>query len=166
MDIGNLRPRRAVCLQRNLCFGGSGGALAREVGFMSQPHSTLSQAIWDTRYQAAKSALLDTGRVLDMRARVARQPTMPATCPTVLAGDDVLVEARRVAVFSGSFNPMTRAHEVVMRSAHRSLDFDVCAWAMARVTVDKERVERANVADRMVQLDSYVRFADHTNALI
>src|SRR5689334_6133742 len=63
--------------------------------------------------------------------------------------------------FIGSFNPLTLAHVALARAARREGRLDLVVWAFAAVTVDKERVARASLPDRLAQMAAYVRRRQH-----
>jgi nicotinamide-nucleotide adenylyltransferase len=116
-------------------------------------------AIWEQRYASARAALLDVGHLLDLRARLAQSASSAPQPVTFLAGAASLRRARRVTVFAGSFNPLTVAHVAAAEAARAALQLEAFVWAFSRVTVDKERVERASLVDRAVQLDAYIQHA-------
>lgn len=107
---------------------------------------------WQRRFAAARALLDDTARVV---ALTRTQPT-PADAGVpradVLAGAAELRAAPSVGVLAGSYNPLTLAHLVLAAAARAQAGLDLVVWTMAAVTVDKERVERAAVADRLAQL--------------
>ena len=81
-----------------------------------------------------------------------------------LLGQRRIARARRVGIFAGSFNPLTLAHVALAEAARRQARLDTIVWAAAVVTVDKERVERAALADRLTQVRAYLR-GTHRDAL-
>lgn len=84
----------------------------------------------------------------------------------VIAGDENLWHVRRVGVLSGSFNPLTVAHGALADAARAQLSLDAVLWTCAVVTIDKERVVRATLVDRLCQLSAFVAAADRDAALI
>jgi nicotinic acid mononucleotide adenylyltransferase len=74
-----------------------------------------------------------------------------------LAGVGELTHATRIGLFSGSFNPLTLAHVAVADAACAQAGLDALVWAQAVVTVDKERVTRASLPDRLAQLVAFAR---------
>lgn len=112
----------------------------------------MSRETWHQRFEEARADLLDAARVLEVRDCLAA-----ASGPCVFGDREALGQATRVGVFSGSFNPQTVAHAVVSEAARASQRLDMVIWAMARVTVDKEGVTRATLADRVVQVRAYIR---------
>lgn len=127
------------------------------------PPDALSRAAWlnnwKQRYRLACADLLDAEYLLRLRRQIARVPGAAGSPPTVLAGGDALVRARRVVLFAGSYNPLTAAHERVAEAVCDALEVDVFVWALSRVAIDKEAVERATLLDRLAQLDAHVRHA-------
>ena len=109
-----------------------------------------------SRYRAA-AALLDDPFALARLARAAATVTASEEpCVAPLAGVRRLRSARRVGLFAGSFNPLTRAHVTLVNAALRAADLDVVIWACAVASVDKERVERAALVDRLAQMRAFV----------
>jgi nicotinamide-nucleotide adenylyltransferase len=105
-----------------------------------------------SRYRAA-IALLDDCAALSRLARAAhRVAASEEPCVVALAGGRRLRAARRVGVFAGSFNPLTQAHVALANAARRSAGLDAMIWTCAVASVDKERVERAALVDRLAQV--------------
>ncbi|HEX6819412.1 MAG TPA: hypothetical protein VF120_13630 [Ktedonobacterales bacterium] len=92
----------------------------------------------------------------------------PSAPPAVasFAGGKRLASARRIGLFAGSYNPLTSAHVALADAAHEQAQLDDIVWAISRVTVDKERVTRACVADRLAQLVAFARPRRETVALV
>lgn len=109
-----------------------------------------------SRYRAAVAALDDTAALARLAHDAARVTASGEPCALALAGGRRLPAARRVGVFAGSFNPLTRAHVALVNAALRSASLDVVIWACAAVSVDKERVERAALVDRLAQMRAFV----------
>ncbi len=78
---------------------------------------------------------------------------VPAVAVTGGAG---LPLAKRVGLLAGSYNPLTLAHIALAEAARQSARLDAIVWACAAVTVDKERVTRASLPDRLAQLVAYL----------
>ena len=100
--------------------------------------------------------LLDDTRLLAglaLRARALELCEQPAATP--IAGGRALATARVVGLFAGSFNPLTRAHVALAEAARAAGQIDVIAWTLAVETVNKERVERATLPDRLAQLEAF-----------
>jgi nicotinic acid mononucleotide adenylyltransferase len=72
----------------------------------------------------------------------------------VVAG--TLPRGARAALLAGSFNPITRAHAALAVAGHRS-GRDRVVLAMAPVSLDKERVERAHPLDRLDWVRTWAR---------
>ena len=108
-----------------------------------------------TRYACA-SRMLDSPSLLGRLGAEAGEldPSAPPAA-RVLAGSARLRHAARVGVFAGSFNPLTEAHAALARAARAQAGLDVIVWLCATRTVDKERVERAALPDRLAQLVAY-----------
>lgn len=109
-----------------------------------------------SRYRAAAAALDDTAALARLARDAAKVTANSDPCALALAGGRRLPSARRVGVFAGSFNPLTRAHVALVNAALRSAQLDVVIWACAAVSVDKERVERAALVDRLAQMRAFV----------
>lgn len=113
------------------------------------------------RYHAAV-ALLDDCAALSRLAHTARTVTASEKPYAVtLAGGRRLRAVRRVGVFAGSFNPLTRAHVAMANAALRSAGLDAMIWTCAVASVDKERVERAALVDRLAQMRIFVSGRSH-----
>ncbi|HEV2237427.1 MAG TPA: hypothetical protein VGR57_12265 [Ktedonobacterales bacterium] len=113
-------------------------------------------AQWQKRYGAAAARLMSIEEVLTVRAALALGPPADQQPMWWLSNPPVLPGTARVGVLAGSFNPLTPAHTALMSSAARALRLSVRLWALSRVTVDKERVERATLSDRAVQMRAYL----------
>lgn len=112
-------------------------------------------------YRAA-ATMLDDSVALARLARAAAEVgarTSPSAVP--LAGGRRLRAAERVGLFAGSFNPLTRAHVALANAARRVAGLDVVVWVCAVASVDKERVERAALVDRLAQMRAFVAGRRH-----
>lgn len=116
-----------------------------------------SAQAWRRRYDDARVAVEDVARLLRVHARIAEAGGQSGASVAVLAGGGALDRATRVGMFAGSFNPLSVAHVAVAEAARAAQRLDTVVWAFSRVTVDKEGVERASLADRVVQVESYLR---------
>jgi nicotinic acid mononucleotide adenylyltransferase len=111
---------------------------------------------WRARYDAAWARLNDSGYLVELERLVATvdpqvlTPACALTC--ALIGGSPLKGSRRVGLLAGSFNPLTLAHLAMAQAGSEAAELDALVWTMAAVTVDKERVERATLADRLAQL--------------
>jgi nicotinic acid mononucleotide adenylyltransferase len=74
-----------------------------------------------------------------------------------------LPRGSRTALLAGSFNPITRAHAALAAAGHRS-GRERVVLAMAPVSLDKERVERAHPVDRLDWVRSWA--ASHPWAVV
>src|SRR5260221_13722214 len=97
--------------------------------------------------------------VVAQRRAVQRSRPHASRRAEVRVGRTTLRTAKHVGHFAGSFNPLTNAHVAIEAAARVAGGLDCVVWACAAVTVDKERVERASVADRLAQLAAYVHGA-------
>jgi len=114
---------------------------------------------WQRRYTTAH-ALLDDSTALAALGREEQEiRESEAADARVLAGAEALQKARHVGLLAGSFNPLTTAHVALAETARSTAGLDTLVWTCALVTVDKERVTRATLADRLAQLLAYVRGA-------
>lgn len=112
---------------------------------------------WRARYERAARLLDDVAYLMTLRRIIARIDLAGLPRAICLVGKARLSRARRVGLFPGSFNPLTLAHVELAEAARRRADLDLVVWASAAVTVDKERVGRAALADRLAQLAAYAR---------
>jgi len=120
---------------------------------------------WQQRYSSAR-ALLDNSTALAALGRAEREiRESGAADARVLEGEGMLQGARHVGLLAGSFNPLTTAHVTLAETARAAAGLDVVVWTCALVSVDKEQVTRAALADRLAQLMAYVRGAPG-NALL
>lgn len=110
---------------------------------------------WRMRMRRAADWLDDSRLLagLALGARAVELHEQPAATP--IAGRQALASARAVGLFAGSFNPLTRAHVALAEAARMAGQLDVIAWTLAVETVNKERVERATLPDRLAQLGAY-----------
>lgn len=108
------------------------------------------------RYRAVASALDDCASLARLARSAARVVASEESCVVALAGRRRLSTATRVGLFAGSFNPLTQAHVALVNAARRLAGLDVIVWACAAASVDKERVERATLVDRLAQMRAFV----------
>jgi len=117
----------------------------------------LPQEITQTRrYHDAVTLLDDCSRLARLARFAADVIASDEPCAVALAGGRRLRAAQRVGVFAGSFNPLTRAHVALANAARRAAGLDILIWACAAASVDKERVERAALVDRLAQMRAFV----------
>jgi nicotinic acid mononucleotide adenylyltransferase len=132
----------------------------RDAGAMSPP------ARWQARYTAASALLRSAADVLAIRTCLMPEHWASGQ-PLQWVGDPPAVGAdARVGVLAGSFNPLTLAHTALMGNAARALRLTTVVWACSRITIDKERVERATLVDRLVQLQAYLRASRRASGLL
>ena len=113
------------------------------------------------RYRATASALDDCASLARLARSAARVVASEESCVVALAGRRRLSTATRVGLFAGSFNPLTQAHVALVNAAWRLAGLDVIVWACAAASVDKERVERATLVDRLAQMRAFVATRRH-----
>jgi nicotinic acid mononucleotide adenylyltransferase len=117
----------------------------------------MAQQITQTRrYHAAVALLDDCARLASMARAAAAVVASDKPRAVELAGGRRLRTALRVGVFAGSFNPLTRAHVALANTARHAAGLDALIWACAAASVDKERVERAALVDRLAQMRAFV----------
>ncbi|MBX6771206.1 MAG: hypothetical protein IRY83_05730 [Chloroflexi bacterium] len=68
-------------------------------------------------------------------------------------------ETGSLALLPGSFNPLTTAHAALLEAALASGRADEGYYVLASRTIDKERIEGASLADRLICLTTFA--ADH-----
>src|SRR5258708_8113946 len=109
----------------------------------------ITDPAWQRRYDRA-AHMLDSVRGVVARQRAVERgrPHAPPRAE-VRVGRTALRTAMHVGHFAGSFNPLTNAHVAIEEAARVAGGLDGVVWACAAVTVDKERVGRARVADRL-----------------
>ncbi|MGH2514905.1 MAG: nicotinate-nicotinamide nucleotide adenylyltransferase, partial [Ktedonobacterales bacterium] len=108
------------------------------------------------RGRAARAALDDTAALVRLRRLVRSVDVNAPPATHVIFASQPLSDVRRVGLFAGSFNPLTRAHLAIGEAARQVAALDAVVWGLAAVTVDKEHVERASMADRLAQMQVYV----------
>lgn len=101
---------------------------------------------------------------LDHPMMVAAMARLPAATreyqelgATILAGHERLRSARRVGLLASSMNPLTRAHLALADAACTVARLDALAFVATPHSVDKERVERASLPDRLLAAWVYAR---------
>ncbi len=112
--------------------------------------------VWWRRYTATATRLDRTFTMVRLQRLVDRVDLDGPPAAVPVAGEAQIRRARRVGLFAGSFNPLTLAHVALARAARRHARLDFIVWAFAAVTVDKERVARASLPDRLAQMAQYV----------
>ncbi len=111
------------------------------------------------------SPFFDLPRILRLRD-VLRDvdPSLPPRAFEVVALDRGTL--RRLALLPGSFNPLTDAHVALADLALESGHVDAIAFLLASRTVDKERVEGASLADRLICLVDHVETHSRQGVLL
>ncbi|MEO7002853.1 MAG: hypothetical protein ABI068_13625 [Ktedonobacterales bacterium] len=113
---------------------------------------------WQARYESALRQLDSSDLVVRMAHAVASvDMNAPPTLYPVTGATD-LTGMRRVGLAPGSYNPLTLAHVALVEAARVAAGLAGVVWAFAGVTVDKERVARAALPDRLAQLAAYIRW--------
>ncbi|HKS70365.1 MAG TPA: hypothetical protein VJQ45_08090 [Ktedonobacterales bacterium] len=110
---------------------------------------------WRMRMRRAADMLDDTRLLAELALRVRAVDLREQPAAAVIAGRQTLATARAVGLFAGSFNPLTQAHVALADGARAAGQLDVIAWTLAVETVNKERVERATLPDRLAQLEAF-----------
>lgn len=108
-----------------------------------------------TRLAAARLALDDTAAIARLGALADEVSHLDNPCAEVTAGGQGLARVRCVGLLAGTFNPLTAAHTALAEAARASGEVETIVWTLAVVSVDKERLARASLPDRLVQLDAY-----------
>ncbi len=112
------------------------------------------------RYRAAETALDTSSRAVLMARLVASVRAPDCEAPgRVIVGGARLRNERRVGLLAASMNPLTRAHLALAASARVAARLDALCWVATAVTIDKESVERATLADRLLQAQAHARVA-------
>lgn len=109
------------------------------------------------RFRAAEDLLQSAARMIAIECTVATLDPHGPPAARCFVGRAPLKTALRIGLFSGSFNPLTDAHVAVADAARTQAQLDALVWAEPLVTVDKERVTRASLPDRLAQLVAFVR---------
>jgi nicotinamide-nucleotide adenylyltransferase len=108
------------------------------------------------RYRAAYRALDSAAQVVAMTQLVARaQAPDAASGRVLLSARSSTGAARRIGLLASSMNPLTDAHVAMAQSARHSARLDALYWVANLVTVDKERVARASLVDRLLEGRAY-----------
>ncbi len=111
---------------------------------------------WRKRYDAAHNTLEDA-LVLAQYQRLIDQCD-PAAPPSahIFMQPQATRHARRICLLAGSFNPLTEAHVALAEAARGAAHLDEIIWVFTAITIDKERILRASLPDRIGQLSAYV----------
>lgn len=131
---------------------------------MPEQSAHLLPDTWVERYDNALRSLNDTTHMVGIARKIRALAGTPDAAMEVLAGGEGLAgaahqgrsENRRVGLFAGTFNPLTRAHIALVEAAQREAGIESVLWVCAVASIDKETVARATLADRLAQLMAYV----------
>jgi nicotinic acid mononucleotide adenylyltransferase len=105
---------------------------------------------------SADDRFFDLGRLRSLRGALRElDPTRPPALTVIRAPSRTF--PRRLALLPGSFNPPTDAHLALAAAALGSGAIDALDYLLASRTVNKERVEGAALADRLLLLDEIAR---------
>lgn len=111
----------------------------------------------DRQRYARAAATLNDARLAAQFARIIHGlASVPYPAGRILSEGELLQRSRRVGLLAGSFNPLTRAHVALAEAARAAGRLDAILWTLSVVTVDKERVERASLVDRLLQLHAFI----------
>ena len=104
------------------------------------------------------AAFDDLDLLLSVRRSVAqaRQGAAPTVQP-IYTTPGVVAPGCGLAVFAGSFNPLTMAHEALVEQALNAAEFDEAVISIAVNTIDKTDQQGASLVDRLVTLTSLAR---------
>jgi nicotinic acid mononucleotide adenylyltransferase len=98
------------------------------------------------------ASFFDANRLLRLRQIIRElDPDLPPRAYFIVGADRPV--PRRLAVLPGSFNPPTRAHLALADSALATGTADRVDFLIASRTVNKERIEGASLADRLLMLE-------------
>ena len=106
------------------------------------------------------SEFYDLSRLFTLRDRLQSLDSAapPAAC---LLSTPPHLPPQRLGVLCGSFNPLTLAHVVLAQHACHTFHLDQLLYTVAKVTVDKERVTRMGLEDRLLLLLLHVEQQQH-----
>lgn len=112
---------------------------------------------YEQRVHLAAQALDTPVAPIGMLRRIAQARSRRVTGGLIVEGRERLPAARRVGLLASSMNPLTRAHVALADAAREAGRLDALCWVATTVTIDKERVERATLADRLVEAQLYAK---------
>lgn len=110
---------------------------------------------YERRFHQATQALDTPAAPLGMLRRISQAHSRRVTGGFIIEGSERLSMARRVGLLASSMNPLTRAHVALADAARVAGHLDALCWVATTVTIDKEHVERAMLADRLVEAQLY-----------
>ncbi len=120
----------------------------------------------ERRYVRAAERLNDARLAAQYTRTLQRLAAAPKPEGRILHTGALFERSRRVGLLAGSFNPLTRAHVALGEAARDAGALDAILWTLTVVTVDKERVERASLVDRLLQMHAFVDGGADALALI
>lgn len=114
-------------------------------------------ADFETRYRTASRALSDAATMTVATRDIQRVAGQARATLRIILGLPALRAQRpqRIVVFSGSFNPLTTAHIGLVEAALAN-GYAAAVWLLPAASIDKERVSRAALVDRLAQMRAYV----------
>lgn len=110
---------------------------------------------YEQRVQRATQMLDTPVAAVGMLRRIAQARSRRGAAGVIIEGNERLPAARRVGLLASSMNPLTRAHVALADAARVAGRLDALCWVATTVTIDKEHVERATLADRLVEAQVY-----------
>ncbi|HEX8994975.1 MAG TPA: hypothetical protein VF812_02980 [Ktedonobacterales bacterium] len=113
--------------------------------------------VYERRYRAAARALDQTAQVVRMSRLIEKARRLGAEGGVVVTGGSRFRNAQRVGLLASSMNPLTCAHSALAEAAKAEARLDMLGWVATSITIDKERVERAALVDRLVECQQYAR---------
>ena len=113
------------------------------------------------------AAFDDLELLLSIRRGVAeaRRSAAPAVMP-IYATCGITAQGCRMAVFAGSFNPLTTAHEALVEQALNADQCDETVISIAVHTIDKTEQRGASLLDRLVSLVSLARDSETVSVAV
>lgn len=123
---------------------------------------------WEARYRAASQALSDAATMARATREVHRVAGHDRAKVRFIVGLPAFRAQRpeRIVALSGSFNPLTTAHIGLVETALAN-NYDAAVWLLPAASIDKERVSRAALVDRLAQMRVYTQtMRRHSLALV
>jgi nicotinamide-nucleotide adenylyltransferase len=111
-----------------------------------------------------RAAFRDVRRLRQLQDEIDRCAANPMPSARILGGWAPRA-VRALAVVSGSFNPLTRAHLALAEAAERET-LGMVAFLLATRIVDKERIEGALLVDRLLTLLLHLERAPQRLAIL
>ncbi len=107
------------------------------------------------RYHVASGALNTPREIVAMARLAASARERAGNGGQIIEPGAEGSRGRRVGLLASSMNPLTRAHVALAEAARRSGHLDALFWVATLLTIDKERVERATLVDRLMQAQAH-----------